>query len=46
MLGDEVGEEEASLRPREMPLVQGDAIRFGGDPTREKDLQLALLTRL
>jgi hypothetical protein len=46
MLDCEIGEQETALPSWEVPLVEDDSVRFGGNPSREEDLQLSLLTRL
>jgi hypothetical protein len=46
LFSDEIGEEEAPLPTGQVPLIQDDSVSFDGDSTREKDLQLALLTHL
>jgi hypothetical protein len=43
VLGDEVGEEEAALAPREVPLVDHHALGFDGDPAHEENLHSSLL---
>ena len=43
MLGHEVGEQEAALPPRKVPLVDHHTLGFDGDPARKEDLQSSLL---
>jgi hypothetical protein len=46
LLGDQICEQKPTLTAGKAPLVDYQTIGLGGDPTREEDLQLDLLTFL